>query len=382
MSATSSTSAARRSGRAVLLAALVSGCGAAAVPRPAPVAADPIATQAAQAYDEGVALARKAAWTDAAARFAAAARLRPDDARAWLSQAACQEHAGDAAAGETYARALALDAASLPAALGAARALVAREAPAEAAVVLERALAAQPDDSTLLVALASARCLAGYADEAHVLARRVITVEPQNVVALQVAGLAQADLGHLELAEIYLRAALTLAPRDLDVRVGLAVVAARRGDDARALAELDAVLAIDPAHAAANADVGALALANRDYDRAARAFAAALGAGLTTCATTSGLGFALEGRKDGAGAVAALERARAACPDDGDLSLALGDVSEGLLRDHAAALRHYRAYAGAHPGLPAGHRVFGLIRSLTDLVAAGDAQAVDSPPGR
>ncbi|HSX56713.1 MAG TPA: YaiO family outer membrane beta-barrel protein [Sphingomonas sp.] len=83
--------------------------------------------------------------------------------------------------------------------------------------------------------------LAGDAARAALLLEPVVAADPRNADAQVQLGLARLALGELGAAETAFRAALAVAPDYADARVGLARIAQRRGDRAKALRTLEPV---------------------------------------------------------------------------------------------------------------------------------------------
>ena len=128
----------------------------------------------------------------------------------------------------------------------------------EAIEQFRHALRVRPGDASARYNLAAALAALGRYEEAAAGFREVLAANPADTAAserlaaaLREAGDAAASAGRLaEAAQCY-RELVALVPRDADLRNNYGILLARTGDNAGAVAQFEAALEIDPAHAAA-----------------------------------------------------------------------------------------------------------------------------------
>src|SRR5215831_589085 len=128
----------------------------------------------------------------------------------------------------------------------------------EAAAQFRHALRVRPGDTTALYNLAGTLAAQGQLEEAAASYRQVVAAAPDDqpardrlIQVLRESGDRAASEGRLPAATQSYRELVALAPRDPDLRNNLGILLARAGDFAGAMAEFEAALQIDPAHASA-----------------------------------------------------------------------------------------------------------------------------------
>jgi len=179
----------------------------------------------------GLALASRArTWNSAEALWREAATASPENARAWTNLALEMQRRGNrSGAEEAYVRAWAV--ARQPArvvslARNHAGLLVEAGRPAEALTVLDRGLAASPDDPSLRANRAAALGKLGRPAEALVDARRAAAAAPGDPLMRNVLGQALGVNGHLDAALVEFRAAEALDPGNPLFPVSAAIILA------------------------------------------------------------------------------------------------------------------------------------------------------------
>ena len=278
--------------------------------------------------------------------------------------------------------------------------------PEEARKLAGRALAAGPEEPSVLRSLAELSATAGDMQGASDLLERAISRHRQPAPAAWQVRLAEMRVrqGRLDDAARTYRAALSAAPDDKAALAGLARVRHTLGDIRGAIEEWTRLLALDPQAWEPANDLGAAWMEINEWDRAAELFAKAGAhkpdkpivlvnratldlrrgrrseglAAFQACAAkyptyapgVAGLGFALRdaGRFDEA--AVALRRAGQLAPDDPVYACGLGRT---LLEAGAAveASTQAQAYLARRPGYSGAFALEALAR-----LALGDADAV------
>ncbi len=155
--------------------------------------------------------------------------------------------------------------------------------------VLDAGLTRRPDDVDLLTFKAVMARLDGDTEGALLAAKAALARAPYEPGATLELARALTKQKKTALASAMLTRAAEGAPKDARLRFGLAEVARATGDDALALAELQAAATLDPNDAAVQAAIGGLALTHRDYGRAKEAYARAIALGDASSASSQGL---------------------------------------------------------------------------------------------
>ncbi len=135
----------------------------------------------------------------------------------------------------------------------------------EAARQFQHVLRIQPEDASSRYNLADTLAAEGHFEEAAAGFRELLTAHPEDAAAHEhlvqvLIGLADsaAQAGRVPQATECYRELVTLEPRDADLRNNFGILLARSGDSAGALAQFEAALRIDPAHAAARRNLEAV----------------------------------------------------------------------------------------------------------------------------
>lgn len=185
----------------------------------------------------------------------------------------------------------------------------------------------RPQVPGLAPALARAHERAGQPKEAEAILRRLLVSEPGADTYEAVSGFYERQ-GRLGDAIDQYRVALGQRPDDDVLRFALAVALERSGDWVQAVAEMRALAARDPHHAAALNFIG-YTLADRggDLDEAEQALKQALALRPDSAAFLDSMGWVLFRKGDTAGALDFLERAVAASPDEPTLLEHLGEAA-------------------------------------------------------
>lgn len=130
------------------------------------------------------------------------------------------------------------------------RALRRRDLPA-AIAGFEAVLAADPDNESALLNLGTALHLTGQHTAAIARFEAALARNPANATGWLNLAAARGALGHLDRGIEALIKAVELAPTKRDLHYNLAALYLRKGEPARAMAELELELALHPDHALA-----------------------------------------------------------------------------------------------------------------------------------
>jgi len=131
-------------------------------------------------------------------------------------------------------------------------------------------------EASLLNNLSTAYRLAGKYTQSESSARRVLARHPEDTEAYKNLGLAHYEQGRYRLAETVLTHARKLADKDPGLHNNLGMVYLKLNQRPRALAQFQQAVSLDERFAPGYVNLGALALAWRDYAGAERAFAKAV----------------------------------------------------------------------------------------------------------
>ncbi len=152
-------------------------------------------------------------------------------------------------------------------------------------------------EPALLNNLSTAYRLAGKPAQAESSARRVLARHPDDAEAFKNLGLAALAQGRYRLAETVLLQARKLADKDPGVHNDLGMVYLKLEQRPRALAQFQKAVALDERFAPGHVNLGALALAWRDYAGAERAFAKAVEIEPGSSSAWLSYAWALDGQK-------------------------------------------------------------------------------------
>ena len=207
-------------------------------------------------YNLGQLLAAQGRLDEAIVHYREAARLEPDDASLHAQLGAALQQAGQLEeAIEQARRALALDPDLENARFNLGQALLSRGDAPGAATELGAAVHLRPDDPDARDALGAALATMGRTDEAIAAFRDALRLAPDDPAAHDALGQLLLAKGELDEAVTHLRAVLRQRPDDADVCNNLGSALAMKGDLAEAARFFERALAIDPAHAAARANL-------------------------------------------------------------------------------------------------------------------------------
>lgn len=249
---------------------------------------------------------------------------------------------------------------------------------AEAERALEAPLAAEPRDARLLTMRAAVLDRAGRAADSVALLRKAVAERERaggdaDLTDLRIAladSLARANRGAESLA--VLRAAVAERPRDEDLLFALGAAYDRAGQPEAAVAQMRALLAVDPDHAEALNFLGyTWAEQGVRLDDAERLVRRALELKPRSGHILDSLGWVLFRRGEARRAVEVLEQADALAGPDATILEHLGDAYRASARPGDAARAYRRALANVAEELPSdqGKRRASLERKLRELAA-------------
>lgn len=144
--------------------------------------------------------------------------------------------------------------------------------------------------------------------------RTLLMRDQKNIDAYKNLALVYYDQGKYKLAQTILGNALRMAKdaklKDPDIQVNLGLTHLALGDKGLAMSAFKEAAAMDPRHALANYNIGALALAHRDYDLAKKSFEVVLAAQPADYEVNAAYGYSLQGLQLYPEAAAQLEKTR------------------------------------------------------------------------
>jgi tetratricopeptide (TPR) repeat protein len=153
----------------------------------------------------------------------------------------------------------------------------------------------------------------GKPDEAERILKPVLTRHPSHRGVRKALAFVYLDQDRVSLARGVLSDLVDevdpVPTQDADLYLGLGWADLKDGQQGRAMVQFEQAVGLDGTLTAAQLNIGALAVAFRDYPRARTAFEAALAQAPGHPQAELGLGYALEGLGESQAAVAALERA-------------------------------------------------------------------------
>jgi len=241
-----------------------------AVPEPAtppePKPAESKAAPASTAFADGVTAFEAGRLDEAKQSFEAVPDDDPHRAAARYDLGVVAERQGDLAAAEShYREALALRPDHARGLAAIANVLREQGKAADAVPLYQAALQKRPDDLQLLDGLAAAQRNAGQREQAESTARRVLARSKDDADAYRTLALCALDQNNPRLAELYALTARKRSEKDASIANTLGLVYLKLDQRPRALLELQRAVALDPSFAPAHLNLGALALASRDY---------------------------------------------------------------------------------------------------------------------
>jgi tetratricopeptide (TPR) repeat protein len=185
---------------------------------------------------------------------------------------------------------------------------------AEAAKVIDAQLKADPFNPDLLNNLSVIYREEKQYDDAIGAVRKLLMRDKNNVDAYKNLALVYFDQGKLRLSETILQNAQRMSEEqertDPDIYVNLGMIYLGREENGRAMAAFKKALELDPDHLEANYNIGALALAHRDYDLAAASYEKVATRQPTSADVAASLGFAYQGQRKLPEAVSQFKTAR------------------------------------------------------------------------
>jgi len=247
-------------------------------PLPAAATASPVNQKSAeQLFSEGRAAYESGRDEDARSLFTQALERSSRMVNAQYNLGVIAERQGDPVqAAADYQAALRIDDSHLPSILNLGR-IELLNGDYEKAIALFESGLRQPTkehELALLNNLGAAYRLGKNYAKAEATSRAVLSKHGENVNALKNLALVFYAQGRYRLAELVETSAAKVNPRDPGVRNDLGLVYLKLGQPARAVAELRQALELDPKFEVAHRNLGALALAYRDYPTAQKSFAA------------------------------------------------------------------------------------------------------------
>ena len=321
---------------------------------------------------------------DAAERFEAARRLRPDDMAilVWLGDIRLAQ--GDAAAAEPlFARALAFYPDSLSARFGLARVALMRERFEQAARELEEILALEPSATAAHYPLGQAYLRLGESDRAqeHLRQRETADIRPadplmaaldrllESAQAYETRGIEALNRDDWDAAVAAFRRGLEIDAADAELRHRLGTALYLRGDIGPARAELERAAAEAPELPQAHYSLGVLLQDEGRHGPAAERFAAALRARSSYTEARLQLAYSLRRSGDPEGALEQYEQVSRMNPDLSEASFGQAMTLVVLHRWSDARARLEQA-AEADPDAP------GVAHALARLLAAAPDERV------
>ncbi|HXN40365.1 MAG TPA: tetratricopeptide repeat protein [Myxococcaceae bacterium] len=245
---------------------------------PAAATASPVNEKSAeQLFSEGAAAYQSGRDEDARLLFTKALERSSRMVNAQYNLGVIAEREGDRAqAAVEYQAALEIDNSHLPSILNLGR-IELLDGEYEKAIALFESGLKQPTkehELALLNNLGAAYRLAKNYAKAESTSRAVLSKHGENVNALKNLALVFYAQSRYRLAELVETSAAKINPKDPGVHNDLGLVHLKLGQPARAVGEFRHALELDPKFEVAHRNLGALALAYRDYPTAQKSFAA------------------------------------------------------------------------------------------------------------
>lgn len=170
--------------------------------------------------------------------------------------------------------------------------------------------------------------------------RTLLMRDQKNVDAYKNLALIYFDQGKLKLSMTILHNALKMSTeqkrKDPDIHVNMGMIYLAKKENGKAMAQFKHAVGLDKNHLLANYNIGALALAHRDYSMAAKTLQIAYVSLANDFEVNAALGYALQGQQKHAEAAAQLEKAYAIKKDENVLYQlvvvwqAAGDANKAL----------------------------------------------------
>ncbi len=219
---------------------------------------------------------------------------------------------------------------------------------AQAAQLLQRALALAPDDVDALQLYALLALSAGHASSALPAALRWSQLRPSSAEAKNMLAIALRQCGRLEEAIARLGEAVALDPSYFDARVNLGNALLDAGDAAAALAHYELARSLDPTAASVHNNLGNAYRELREPAKALACYRKALERDPRHARAQANVGNILKDLADTDGAIAAFRRSLALTPDRADVWSNLLLTLNGSDRIEPAALAAEHLAFGAH----------------------------------
>lgn len=281
-------------------------------PDPTPVVAPvkKVEKSEAEKFADGVAAMDAKKYAEAAEVFTAYAEKNANDPNARFNLGlALERQLKIQEAQKAYEAALQIDPQHEPSLLNLGRIYRLQDKFKEAIALYEKALA-QPDkeyDVQLLNNLSVSYRLAKDYVKAEAAVRKILSRTKDDVDAYKNLSLIYFDQGNYRLAEFISGTALKFEQEaqkknpklksDPGIPNNLGMIYLKMGDKARALAQFQRAVELDPNFAAARMNLGAMALAYRDYSKAESSFEQAVKLDPTSYEAYLYYGYALDGQK-------------------------------------------------------------------------------------
>lgn len=148
--------------------------------------------------------------------------------------------------------------------------------PADAASLIERALAGDPNNAAMLGNLGAASLSAGNLDRAEAVLLKVLKLDASNALAHMRLGIVYGQMGKLAEAVSALRTAADLAPAEPYIHQNLGNALASQGETERALEAFRRTVALQPVSVEAWFNIGVLCQRLERFDEACAAYRRAL----------------------------------------------------------------------------------------------------------
>ncbi|OJH39038.1 tetratricopeptide repeat protein [Cystobacter ferrugineus] len=250
-----------------------------APPAPPPAPADSPAAKARERFAEAVAAFDAGDYARAEEGFQEVLHRAPQSLNAQFNLGVIAERQGRLAEAQAaYEKVRFLDQGHVPTLLNLGRLYRMQGKFADAIALYEAGLKTPGRDMepSLLNNLSVAYRLAGKLPQAEASARRVLSRHPDDAEAYKNLALVYYEQGRYRLAETVLVNARKLAEKDPGIPNNLGMVYLKLEDRPRALAQFQKAVSLDERFAPGYVNLGALALAWRDYAGAERAFTKAV----------------------------------------------------------------------------------------------------------
>lgn len=217
----------------------------------------------------------------------------------------------------------------------------------EAAALIRRALAENPESAEAHANLASVLQTSGRDDEAIACYGRALALNPAFPEVSYGLAATYHALRRYEDAISHYEAALALDPDYAEASCGLATVLQAQARHDEAVANYQNALAVDPHYSEANRGLAITLHALKRHDEAIAHYHAALAVEPDHAETLNNLGNALQAQKRCGEAIACYERAVAIKPDFATAYHNLGNAHQALEQHDKAVASYWKALAAA-----------------------------------